>query len=197
LPIGVLAARLLGAHVRGRAARGFYLGVRGHRRLTAAGSWYAFRESEVEHLDEAVARERDIVGLQVAVDDAAIVRSFDRAGNLQRDLQSGLDAQRSSVQPIRERLAVDELEHQHLAAVVVFDAVNRGDVRMINSRNDGRFPLEPCDSPGVGREIGRQCLQRDVAFQLRIASAIDLAHSAAADDGEHFVVRYARAGLHV
>ncbi len=43
--------------------------------------------------------------------------------------------------------------------------------------------LEPRQAIGIGRELVRQHLDRDVAVQLRVAGAVDLAHAAGAEGG--------------
>ena len=58
---------------------------------------------------------------------------------------------------------------------------------MIERREDLRFALEAREAVGIeGEELG-QNLERDVAIELRVARAIDLAHSARADGREDFV----------
>ena len=66
-------------------------------------------------------------------------------------------------------------------AVAVFDAVDRADVRMIERGEQPRFALEAREPSGSRRERARQDLDRDVAAELRVARAIDLAHAARAD----------------
>ena len=56
-----------------------------------------------------------------------------------------------------------------------------GDVRMVERREDLRFALEAREPIGiVANDVG-QDLDRDVAFQLRVARAIHLAHAAGAE----------------
>jgi hypothetical protein len=46
---------------------------------------HRFRETEVEHLHDPARRDHDVRGLQVAMDDAALVRDFERLRDLLRD----------------------------------------------------------------------------------------------------------------
>ena len=81
---------LLGAHVRRRAENhpdaGHHGGCRDGRRLRdvrrAAGRLHRLCQAEVEHLDGAVGADLDVGGLEVAVDDALLVRGFERLGDL-------------------------------------------------------------------------------------------------------------------
>ena len=55
---------------------------------------------------------------------------------------------------------------------------NRADVRMIQRGQHLRFPLEPREALGIASERGWQDLDRDIAIELGIARAVDLAHPA-------------------
>ena len=68
----------------------------------------------------------------------------------------------------------------------LLDAVDGGDVGMIQRGEDLGFALEARQPIGVVRERFGQDLDRDVAIQLRVARAIDLAHPACADAARGF-----------
>ena len=53
-----------------------------------------------------------------------------------------------------------------------FEAVDRGDVRMIQRRQHLRFPLEAREPIGIEREQFGQDLQRDIAIELRVPRPI-------------------------
>ena len=57
-----------------------------------------------------------------------------------------------------------------------------------------RFALEARQPLGIGGEAVRQDLDRDVAIELRVARAIDLAHAAGANDRDDLVGAEAGAG---
>ena len=59
----------------------------------------------------------------------------------------------------------------------------RRNVRMVERRQDACFTLEPREPLRIAGERVRKDLDRDVAAQLRIARAVDLAHPAAPDEG--------------
>ena len=89
-------------------------------------------DAEVEHLDRAVGSDLDVRRLEIAMDDAPLVRGFERIGDLSRDRQI---ASSSGSAPCASRSAsvgpFDELEHQsaHALEQLVVDAVDRADVR--------------------------------------------------------------------
>ena len=120
-----LPARLLRAHV-GRGAenharrvvpiRRRAVGDRDDRRRLLAAR--RLRQPEVEHLHRAVRRDLDVRRLQIAMDDALLVRGFERLGDLPRDRA---DASSSGTGPARNRsasvVAFDELQHERADAV--------------------------------------------------------------------------------
>jgi hypothetical protein len=66
---------------------------------------------------------------------------------------------------------------------------------MIQCSKNLRLPPESGDARGIERESGGQHLQRDVAAQVGIAGAIDLAHTTAAEQRDHFVGAEALSGV--
>jgi hypothetical protein len=70
------------------------------------------------------------------VNDAALVRGFERLGNLLRDLKGLSDGHRPATQPLRQILALDKLENQESGAVDLLEAVNARDIRVIERRED-------------------------------------------------------------
>ena len=111
------------------------------------------------------------------MDDALLVRGFERFGNLTRDPRSFNHRNRTVAQPIGQRRALDELENQELGVAALLDAVDARDVRMVERREQFRFPLEPRDSVRIVRDRLRQRLDRHVPPELGVAGAIDLAHT--------------------
>jgi hypothetical protein len=80
--------------------------------------------------------------------------------------------------------------------LVLLDAIDGRDVRVVQRGYRAGFALEPSDALGVGGEVVRQRLQGNVAPELRVASLPHLAHAATANEGNDLVMSYARAGLH-
>ena len=91
-------------------------------------------------------------------------------------------------------VALDQFEHERVGLAAVLEPVDRPDVRMIQRREHLRFALEAGEAIGIARERVRQDLQRDLAIQLRVARAIDLAHAAGAKRGQDLIRAEARSG---
>ena len=72
-------------------------------------------------------------------------------------------------------------------AVRVLEAVDLGNVRMIEGREHLRLALETGETIGVGCESVRKDFYRDVAQQLRVAGFVDLAHPPRAYGGQDFI----------
>ena len=70
------------------------------------------REPEVEDLDDAVGPDFDVRRLQVAVDDALLVRGLERVGDLPRDSEGFVGADRPTGDALGEILAFHELHHE-------------------------------------------------------------------------------------
>ena len=98
---------LLGRHVERRPERDERLRV-DQRRLPL--HLHALRDTEVEQL-HAVRRQKHIGGLEIPVHDAPLVRGLEAGGDLQRDADRILEAERPTGNQISRRRAVGELQH--------------------------------------------------------------------------------------
>ena len=83
--------------------------------------------------------------------------------------------------PLRERLALDQFQHEAAHAVRFLDAVDRPDVRMIQRGEHPRFALEARTPLRVGRERRRQDFDRDLAPERVVVCAVHLAHATDAE----------------
>jgi hypothetical protein len=86
-----------------------------------------------------------------------------------------------------ESEAFYQLQDESRDTLILDDAVDRGNVRMIKRRKDVRLALETDTSIGVARDGVRQDLERHVPLQLQIAGAIDLTHPARAERCQNFI----------
>ena len=91
-------------------------------------------------------------------------------------------------------LALDQFHDERADAVRFFEAVDGGDVRMVQRGEHPGFALKPREPLRVGGEGLGQDLDRDVAIELRVARAIDLAHAAGAERRQDLVRAEAGAG---
>jgi hypothetical protein len=109
---------------------------------------------------------------------AALVRVLQRFGDLLREAQRLIERQRTL-----EILTFHQFHHQG----VLFQPVNSRDIRMVERRQHLRLALEASHAIAVAGENVWQDLQRHLAFELGIASAIHFTHSPRADRSEDLI----------
>jgi hypothetical protein len=126
--------------------------------------------------------------LQVAVEDAALVRGGNPRADLPRDFDRlVLGEAADAAEQRREILAVDVLHREERGAVGVADVVGPADVAMRDGARDAHFVVELRQASGMAGEILGQQLQRDGLSELQVVGAVHLAHAALAerrDDAE-------------
>jgi len=144
------------------------------------------RETEVEQL-RAGLRKHDVAGLEIAVRDALAVRAVERLGDLDAVAQHLRERHRAAREPLRGGFSFEQLHDDVLDAILAADVVERADVRMVEARDRLRLALESLPEVGVARDVLGEDLDRDGAFESCVASPIDLAHAACADQGEDLV----------
>ncbi len=136
-------------------------------------------EAEIQQLD-AVARQKHIGGLQVAVNNAEIVQRLECLQHLPRNLQCLGSVQHAGQQTVGKRKAVEQLHHQNENPSLFEDVVDLADVGMIYASQRPRFApkLPACRAAFMGLVDG---LDGDRPLQPFIPSFVDHAHPALAD----------------
>ena len=76
-----------------------------------------------------------------------------------------------------ERLTTHQLHDEELVAVMFLEAVDGGDVLVIELGKEPRFSLETFQAPLVSCECLGEDLDRNIAIELCIACSINLASS--------------------
>ena len=119
------------------------------------------------------------------MDDAFVVRRFECVSNLPRDVERLIDRQSRSIQLhgrelVGECFAVDQLEHDAGGAVGLLETVHRGDIGVIQGREELRLALKSRKAFRVSRELLPQKFDRNRPSELGVAGTIDLAHAAGA-----------------
>jgi hypothetical protein len=146
------------------------------------------REAEVEHLRVTRGRDDDVLGLQVAVSDSDCVGCRHRVGDLSHHLERAAEVERTSCDPVPQRLAVDELHRDEMDGLAVdgvaSDLVNGHEVRMIQRRRSLCLLDEAREAIPARGDLGRQDLDRDAALERRIEGAVDGTHSTLSEKGD-------------
>ena len=111
------------------------------------------RDAEVEHLHRAVCRDLDVGGFEIAMHDAALVCRLERRRRSAAQSSALPMSVWSTRAPLGQRRPFDELEHKCADALGVLEAVNRGDVGMIERGEHAGFALEARPELRVEREL--------------------------------------------
>jgi hypothetical protein len=179
-----LPACLFRRHVRGCAEND--TGLRHRRRRNRRRHRYSGRhrsrlerprQAKVQHLDGAIGTNLDVGGLEIAVNDALLMRRFERVGNLPRNPDRLVDWDRPFDDAIGERHPVDQLQDERGGAACSLHAVDRSDVRKIQRSERPRLAIETRKTLGVHRNRVRKYFDRHLSPEVGVRGAIDLAHS--------------------
>jgi hypothetical protein len=183
--VELLALRLLGRHELGRPEHHALL--REHDAARAKLALGHLGETEVEHLREIPAAvlvgEEDVLGLQVAVNDAEAVGLVQGAADLHQDRDGSLVRERTLLaDDLVQVLAVQELHHDVERAVLQL---------AVQEHLHGVLVRQVAHRPGFAAEAGRQVLpvrelgvkdlHRDEPVERRLRGSVDRAHAARAD----------------
>ena len=129
------------------------------------------------------------------MDDSLRVRGLACLCNLARDGQRLVERQAAPGDALRQRLAFDQLEHERTNRRLsrsrrrsgFLEAVDDGDIGMIEGGERLCLALEAGDGIGIcRRELGKN-LDRDVAIQPAVARPVDVAHPTGANRRENLV----------
>jgi hypothetical protein len=136
------------------------------------------RHAEVENFPD-VAIAKDILRLEIAVDDAGLERGGDAEADLHRELDRLGGGERTpAAQDLRQRLAVEPLHHE-IGHRLLADLDHPHDVRRANPRGGAQLAQEAQHVRRVAERRLRQDLDRDHA--VLAVRLVDLAHRAAAE----------------
>ena len=128
------------------------------------------------------------------MNDAFLMRGFEAFSDLDEQGDGFIEWNRTLCDALCQRLAFHQFHDDKLLAVVLFEPMECGDVRVIDLGEEFGFSLEPRESFLVLHEFLRKDFDGDVASELGVSRPIDLAHPAFADGLKDLVMREFRAG---
>ena len=180
LAVGDVSSRLLGRDVVNRADR---LVGHGARRLVGKA-----RDAEVGHLDGAVLQQHDVLRLDVAVNDAALMRVLQRLEDLGGEVQHVLPLDDTlTVDILLESDAVDIFHDDILDHIAEADIIDLDDVRMRKHRDRLGFVLEAADEFLIVEVLVLEDFDSDLAVVDGVVAAVDICHAADADQLVNFI----------
>ncbi len=115
------------------------------------------------------------------MDDALLVRLLERLGDLTGDGQQLSDRNRPAGEAVAEVLALDVLHGEERDARILVQAVDRGDVGVVEGGEQLGFACEACEAGGVLREPGGEDLDGDLPAERVVGGLPHLAHAALPD----------------
>ena len=131
---------------------------------TRAGNRY-FRQSEIQNFGVPSLGDKDVRGLDVAMNDAFCVGGVERVGDFDGEGSSSLRFHGTSGNAVLKRHAVEILHSDERLPVLLADLVNGADIRMVQSGGSFGFALEAAESLRVFGDIVGQELEGDEAVQ--------------------------------
>jgi hypothetical protein len=114
------------------------------------------------------------------MNDAFAVRGLQAIGNLDCKLNQEGGSQGLPVNPVAERLALEDLHDEEGLAFVVVNIIDGADAGVIQGRGRASFALETLESLAVAGEFLRQEFQSDGATQTVVFGPVDNAHPSTA-----------------
>ena len=140
-----------------------------------------FGNAEVGQLHRPFRIHQQIGGLEISVNDSAVVRVLERLANIDADLDRfpPLDAL-SARQPFLQRFAVDRLHHIEENSVLLAPAEQLHNVGVAKFLERFDFAGKPISKIFVLRQTGRQGFDRCLLSRFVVRSQINRTHSALA-----------------
>ena len=121
------------------------------------------RQTKIRHLHAATAVQQNILRLDVAVDDALVVRELQRVADLRHDGQRLAGGNAFLRQQLAERDAVHKFHEQIVKSAGLAVVVNGDDVGMVQRGQRAGFFLEPAGELRVVGAFRREEFQRHEA----------------------------------
>jgi hypothetical protein len=128
------------------------------------------------------------------VNDALLVRGFERLRNLLRDRQRFIKWNRPLRNAVSQRWSLDQLHDEGLHTVRLLQTVHVGNVGMIERGEDLRLSPESSESVRIRRKRVGKDLQGIVSLERDVPRSPDLTHPALANQDGDFIGTEANAG---
>ena len=146
------------------------------------------RETKVREVRPTPSVDQHVRGLQIAMQDLAVVCRRKAGAQLPCELERLVRWQPADApQQRREILAVDVFHREEVLAAGFGDVVHAAHVRMGDLPRQPNFLMEAREPVGAIRDLLRQEFQRDRLSELQVFRSIDFAHAAATQQADDAV----------
>jgi hypothetical protein len=150
-------------------------------------------QAEVRQVGLVTAADQDVLRLDVAVDQAGLMRRVERAGRRGEDPQRPAGVELACHDQVLQVGAAHEPHRDEEATVGLARVEDRDDVRVVDARLDLALPLEAGDERGVVAQVRRQHLERDHSIEGQLGGLVDGPHATLAEDAVDAVTGKGRA----
>ena len=161
---------LLGRHVRGRPD--------GHLRPRGVPDVLGARDAEVRDDDASRAGDHDVVGLEIAMHDARLVRRVEPRADRRDDVDDAREGKLPlAFDEVEERFAFDELHREEALTAVLADVEGARDVGVRDAPGELHLATKSLDDARRVGDLALEHLQRDDLVELTVAHLVDGAHA--------------------
>jgi hypothetical protein len=178
--VGLTALNLFGREIAGGSQQNS-----GERRCAAVAPYGVrckFRDPEIEDLGYAHPCEKDILGLEITVNEPPGVCGDESPGDVDADATDVRLGDGSSLESFPQRFTLEQFDDHERLTVMRADVVYLDDVRVIEQCRDSRFTKKTFDAQLVWHAERCEHLQRDLSIQPCVDRPIDDAHTAPSDE---------------
>lgn len=140
-------------------------------------------QTEIGDLHPAATVEQDVLGLDVAVDDAGVMGVLQRIAQLRYHRQGLARTQPAGAQHLAQRRAFDQLHHQIAPFAGPADIVDRHQIGMIEPGQGQGLAFEPSGERRIAAQLGGQDFQGHRPVEPFLPRAIHRTHAALSDQG--------------
>src|SRR5690349_24006979 len=154
-----------------------------------------FRETEVENLYVTFGTDHDVLGFDVTMNNAGVVRCCECVGNLDRDVEYVAELQRLASDALPQSHAFDVFHRDEGTAVFRFpNLMDHADIWMAQPRCGACLLREAAQSFRIFTDEYGQHFQRHTTTESRVGCEINLAHPTFTDETHDLVVLHSLAG---
>src|SRR5437867_6516539 len=118
-----------------------------------------FGQTKIKNLCVATTSDKNIPGLDIAMDNALGMCCVEGVGDLDRETEENVGLQRLAGDTMLQRYAIKILHGNKALAIMLSNLVNSANVGMIQCRGSPRFTAETFQSLRIFGDVVRQKLQ--------------------------------------
>ena len=148
-----------------------------------------FSQAEVENFGVATISNKDVSGLNVAMNDSFGVRGIERVGDVDAQCHQSVQVHWMTGDAVLQCRTFQELHRDERLPVLFTDVMDRADVGVTKGRCGLRFTPESAECMRLSGHTFRQKLERDEKVETCILGFVDDTHAAATELFEDAIVR--------